>query len=130
MKRGSSPEQFQNPDGACNTARASRQGSMSTKHSVGNELSDTTEELTHSLGDQLNSATIGTDADGYDHHYWRNADAVVVYDESGVDHVEYLNGRLLADWAAYVDDERGWAHEGQFGAICIRADRRRKAGEN
>jgi len=85
-------------------------------------------KVARSLGDQIRSATLGTDAEGYDHHYFRPADAVVVYDADGVDHVEYLDGRLLAEWARYVDTQRGWRHEGQLASALLAADRRRKEG--
>ncbi|EMA24911.1 hypothetical protein C435_03423 [Haloarcula marismortui ATCC 33799] len=78
------------------------------------------------LAKQINSAKLGVDENGYQHHYWRGADAVVVYNEDGVDHVEYLSGRLLSNWVKYVEEERGWDREGTFAKPLIEADRWRK----
>lgn len=85
-----------------------------------------TDGLAIQLRDEMQSFTVGTDTEGYDHHYWRPADAVVVYDETGVDHVEYLYGRLLAEWVVYVDEKRGWETPGQMANAGIAADKRRK----
>lgn len=101
---------------------------MSTNHS-------TTENATDVLADGFarqvaRSFTIGTDAEGSTHHYWQGADAVVVYDETGVDHVEHLDGRPLAEWDAYVADTRGWASRGQFAQLGITYDHERKERES
>lgn len=101
---------------------------MQTKARTGLNSSGTTATLAHDLGDAIESATLGTDADGQDHHYWRGADCVVVYDDQGVDHVEHLDGRVLDDWVSYVAQERGWATVGQLAGLLVDADRRRKEG--
>lgn len=72
------------------------------------------------------SFTVGTDADGYDHHYYRPADAVVVYDEGGVSHYKYLDGRKLDDWIAFVRERRGWECKGPHAPLGVQEDRRRK----
>jgi len=95
---------------------------------TGLNSSGTTATLAHDLGDDIESATLGTDADGYDHHYWLGADCVVVYDSEGVDHVEHLDGRVLDDWVSYVAQERGWDTIGQLADLLVEADRRRKGG--
>lgn len=97
---------------------------MQSKTRTGLNTSGT--ELPQTLGASIESATLGTDAEGYDHHYYRPADAVVVYDEDGVDHVEHLDGRLLAEWIGYVTAKRGWASVGQLADVLVEADRRRK----
>ena len=99
---------------------------MQTKTRTGLNSSGTT--LAHDLGNSIDSATLGTDAEGYDHHYYRPADAVVVYDGHDVDHVEYLDGRVLDDWVSYVSRERGWTATGQLADLLVEADRRRKEG--
>lgn len=75
---------------------------------------------------QINSAQIGVDSDGLHHHYWREADTIVVYDESGVDRVEYLDGRLIEEWVKFVQQERGWKFPGQCANALIKADKWRK----
>jgi hypothetical protein len=75
---------------------------------------------------QINSAQIGVDDDGLHHHYWRGADAIVVYDESGVDRVEYLDGRLIEEWVKFVHQERGWKFPKQCANALIKADKWRK----
>ena len=101
---------------------------MSIHTTSGLESSGTTATLARDLGDDIESATLGTDAEGFDHHYWRGADCVVVYDHDGVDHVEHLDGRVLADWVDYVRHERGWTAVGQLADLLVEADRRRKEG--
>jgi hypothetical protein len=78
------------------------------------------------LAKQINSAKLGVDGDGFRHHYWRGADTVVAYDENGVDHVEPLNGSLLATWVKFVEEKRGWKQKGTFADPLIEADRWRK----
>jgi len=78
------------------------------------------------LAKQINSAKVGIDEDGFHHHYWQRADAVVVYNEDGVDHVEYLDGELLSNWVEYVDVKRGWEQEGTFLRPLVSADKWRK----
>jgi hypothetical protein len=78
------------------------------------------------LARQINSAEVGVDREGLHHHYWRGADAIVVYDDSGVDRVEYLDGRRIEEWVKFVDQERGWAHPGQLASALIEADKWRK----
>ncbi|WP_277540240.1 hypothetical protein [Haloarcula laminariae] len=95
---------------------------------TGLNSSGTTTDLARDLGDDIESATLGTDVEGFDHHYWRGADCVVVYDDQGVDHIEYLGGRVLDDWLAYVAHERGWDTIGQVAGLLVEADRRRKEG--
>lgn len=86
----------------------------------GNDIADT-------LADQIASSfTVGTDAEEYDHHYYRGADCVVVYDGREVDHVEWLDGRLLAEWVAYVAHERGWMGPGPHKDLGVKRDRQRK----
>ncbi|RLM94380.1 hypothetical protein [Haloarcula sp. Atlit-7R] len=75
---------------------------------------------------QINSAQIGVDDDGFLHHYWRKADAIVVYDESGVVRVEYLDGTLIEKWIKFVGQERGWESPGQCANALIKADKWRK----
>jgi hypothetical protein len=72
---------------------------------------------------QINSGTVGVDGTGLTHHYWRDADTVVVYDETGVDHVQYLNGELLSKWVKYVKQKRSWRRKGPFASALIKADR-------
>jgi len=96
---------------------------MSKNHAP---IDDSPEEGPGFLAKQINSAEVGVDQDGFHHHYWRGADTLVVYDDSGVDHVEYLEGRLLADWVEFVDGERGWEQKGAFASALIKADTWRK----
>lgn len=72
------------------------------------------------------SFILGTDMDGYEHHYWRPADTVVVFDETGVHHREYLDGRVLEDWLHFVDERRGWALLGPHAQTGIAYDTQRK----
>lgn len=84
----------------------------------------TAEKATDTLGPSLvdglaRSFTIGTDADGNDHHYYRAADAVVVYDGRTLDHVEYLDGHDVGAWVDYVADRRGWDHVRDLGRQLV-----------
>lgn len=89
-----------------------------------------TDVLTNSLARQVaRSFTLGVDADGYEHHYWAGADAVVVYDEDGVDRVEHLDGRPVRDWKNYVAGERGWTSSGPFATLAMKYDAARKSNE-
>ncbi|GGN84444.1 hypothetical protein [Haloarcula pellucida] len=116
--------------GACySTPDRFQQGSMQIKTRTGLQDSGTTVETTaRTLGDSIASATLGTDDEGYEHHYIRSADAVVVIDGDDVDYVEYLDGRRLDEWRRYVDQERGWSSPGQLAGAILEADQRRKEG--
>lgn len=87
------------------------------------------DQTTMSMEFQLRSFSIGVDNDGATHHYYRPADAVVVYDGRDVECVEYLRGRQISEWTDYIDECRGWARRGQFATAGIRADSRRKEAE-
>jgi len=52
--------------------------------------------------------SLGRDAEGARHHIDPLTQTVYVLD-GGVDHVETLDGRPVADWVDYVAAERGWA---------------------
>lgn len=102
---------------------------MSAKERTGLDDSGTADLFV----DQLSrSFTIGTDGEGYDHHYWLGADAVVVYKqgEREVDRVEYLDGALLKEWVAYIDGRRGWVSKGQLASVGVTADYERKTGQD
>lgn len=87
----------------------------------------TSDELVQTLADKVSrSFTIGTDREGYRHHYYRPADTVVVYDADGVDHRERLEGAPVEHWVAFVEDRRGWASYGPHAALGIAADTGRK----
>ncbi|WP_226908666.1 hypothetical protein [Haloferax massiliensis] len=97
---------------------------MSTTHT-------TTQERTVSLADQLidalaRSFTLGVDAEGFTHHYFRPADAVVVFDGRTLDHYQSLDGRPLREWKAFVSQKRGWDSMGQLASIGLQVDTERK----
>jgi len=99
---------------------------MSTKRSP-SATDGTMDRMLDTLVDRVHrSFTIGTDAEGKDHHYYRPADTVVVYDADGVHHRQRLDGRPITEWVEFVDDERGWLSMGEFAAVGLREDRRRK----
>jgi len=105
---------------------------MSTKTPSDYKGSDTTamETLADRFADQLaRSFTLGVDADGYTHHYYRPADTVVVFDDQGVDHYRHLEGRPLTEWRAYIDEERGWKRMGPYAKLGIELDRERKEAD-
>lgn len=52
--------------------------------------------------------TIGVDAEGYDHAYYKPAHAVVVYNGEDLDTYQYLGDRPMSDWFAHVEQARGW----------------------
>lgn len=54
---------------------------------------------------QINSAVLRVDATGTNTTV-RGTDAIVVYDEVGIDRVEYLNGSLLANRLEFVKQKR------------------------
>lgn len=100
---------------------------MSTTHTA-------TQERTVSLADQLTDAlarsfTLGIDEEGYTHHYYRPADAVVVSDGRTLDYYQPLDGRPLHEWQAFVTQKRGWASFGQLASIGLRVDAERKKTE-
>ncbi|MDS0300227.1 hypothetical protein NDI76_15880 [Halogeometricum sp. S1BR25-6] len=66
------------------------------------------------------SFTLGMDADGYSHHYYRPADAVVVYDGRELDHYQPLAGRSLDEWREFVELKRGWVSMGPLAALGLR----------
>ncbi|MGB9956458.1 hypothetical protein ACOZ4B_08725 [Haloferax prahovense] len=99
---------------------------MSTTHTA-------TQERTVSLADHLTNAlarsfTLGIDTEGFTHHYFRPADAVVVFDGRVLDHYQSLDGRPLREWKAFVAQRRGWASMGQLAPIGLRVDSERKEG--
>lgn len=71
------------------------------------------------------SFTLGTDEEGYSHHYYRPADAIVVYDGRGLDHYQPLAGRSLEEWRAFVELKRGWAAMGPLAALGLRMNAER-----
>ena len=91
------------------------------------------QERTASLASHLTSAlarsfTLGVDATGSTHHYYRPADAVVVFDGRELDHYQPLDGHPLAEWREFVAQERGWASTGQLARVGLQADLERKEG--
>ena len=83
---------------------------MSTKPRTG--LQDSGTDPRPDLEDRLaESFTIGTDAEGYDHHYHAGAHAVVRYDyrTGEVERVRYLGDKPLVRWLAFVASEIGWS---------------------
>lgn len=106
---------------------------MSTKTPSDYKSSDTTamDSLADRFSQQLaRSFTLGTDGDGYQHHYYRPADTVVVYNDTGVDHYRHLDGRPLTEWRAYVAETRGWTSMGPYAKAGIELDRERKEADN
>jgi hypothetical protein len=100
-------------------------------HEKGTDLEGSADELAGTLADQLaRSFTIGTDDEGFDHHYYRPADTVVVFDEDGVDHRQHLDGATVEEWVDHVDDKRGWMIPGPHASNGIRVDKQRKTGEH
>ncbi|WEL30208.1 hypothetical protein [Haloferax volcanii] len=97
---------------------------MSTTHTA-------TQERTVSLAEQLidalaRSFTLGIDTEGFTHHYFRPADAVVVFDGRTLDHYQSLDGRPLREWNAFVSQKRGWDSMGQLAPIGLQVDSERK----
>ena len=97
---------------------------MSTTHTA-------PQERTASLASHLTSVlarsfTLGVDATGSTHHYYRPVDAVVVFDGRTLDHYQPLDGRPLRDWQAFVAQDRGWASIGQFAQLGLQYDSERK----
>lgn len=84
------------------------------------ELTDT------AIAKLTRSFTLGTDHEGYTHHYYRDADTVVVYDGRDLDHREHLDGRPLHAWNEYVADRRGWLTHGPHAKLGLKADAARK----
>jgi len=102
---------------------------MATKTRTGHQDSGTADSQIDSMADRIaRSFTVGTDEDGYDHHYYRPADAVVVFDGRELDHVEHLDGRLLKEWIAFVDGRRGWLTPGPHAQLGVARDHERKTG--
>ena len=92
-----------------------------------------TQERTVSLASQLTNAigrsfTLGVDGAGYTHHYYRPADAVVVFNSRELDHYQPLAGRTLDSWKQFVAQERGWTSFGQLAPIGLNVDSERKEG--
>ena len=90
-----------------------------------------TQERTVSLASQLTNAiarsfTIGVDATGSTHHYYRPADAVVVFNGRDLDHYQSLDGHPLVEWRRFVAQERGWTSMGQLAEIGLQHDSQRK----
>ncbi|REA00160.1 hypothetical protein DEQ92_20705 [Haloferax sp. Atlit-6N] len=86
-----------------------------------------TQERTVSLAEQLTNAlarsfTLGIDTEGFTHHYFRPADAVVVFAGRTLDHYQPLDGRPLREWKAFVSQKRGWASMGQLAPIGLQVD--------
>ncbi|WP_089826601.1 hypothetical protein [Halogranum amylolyticum] len=91
----------------------------------------TPQERTASLASHLTDAlarsfTLGVDATGSTHHYYRPADAVVVFNGRELDHFQPLDGRPLAEWQEFVAQERGWASLGQLARVGLQVDTERK----
>jgi len=76
------------------------------------------------------SFTIGTDAEGYDHHYYRGADAVVVYKPHTreLDSLQALDGGMLSTYEEFVEKRRGWAQKGPQASWCIEEEDKRREG--
>ncbi|SEP25264.1 hypothetical protein SAMN04487948_12714 [Halogranum amylolyticum] len=89
------------------------------------------QERTASLASHLTTAlahsfTLGVDATGSTHHYYRPADAVVIFDGRTLDHYQPLDGRPLRDWREFVAQERGWDSTGQLAQLGLQVDAERK----
>ena len=99
---------------------------MSTTHTTPQER---TASLASHLTDALaRSFTLGVDATGSTHHYYRPADAVVVFNGRTLDHYQPLDGRPLRDWREFVAQDRGWASTGQLAQLGLQVDAERKEG--
>ncbi|SEP19411.1 hypothetical protein SAMN04487948_12016 [Halogranum amylolyticum] len=97
---------------------------MSTTHTTPQER---TASVASHLTDALaRSFTLGVDATGSTHHYYRPADAVVVFEGRTLDHYQPLDGRPLAEWQAFVAQERGWDSTGQLAHLGLQVDAERK----
>ncbi|QCJ45964.1 hypothetical protein [Haloprofundus sp. MHR1] len=79
--------------------------------------------FTHALA---RSFTLGVDEEGYTHHYYQSADAVVVHNGRDLDYYQPLNGRPLTHWQKYVAQKRGWESFGQLAHAGLRVDVRQK----
>jgi hypothetical protein len=91
----------------------------------------TPQERTASLASHLTDAlarsfTLGVDATGSTHHYYRPADAVIVFDGRTLDHYQPLDGRPLREWRQFVAEERGWDSTGQLARVGLQVDTERK----
>jgi hypothetical protein len=78
------------------------------------------------IGSSLKSCTVGIDNEGKEHVWHRGSNSVVVADEDGVEHRQYLGDQTLANWMTYVEQRRGWCRTGPFAAAARRADLQRK----
>jgi len=100
---------------------------MSTDTRTGLQDSGTAESVADDLADRIaRSFTVGYDVEGYDHHYYRGADCVVVYDDRELDRVEWLDGRPLSEWVEFVADRRGWMGMGPHYETGVQVDTERK----
>ncbi|WP_224338122.1 hypothetical protein [Haloprofundus halobius] len=89
-----------------------------------------TQEPTVSLIDHFTRAlarsfALGVDEEGYTHHYYQPADAVV-HNGRELDHYQPLNGRPLTHWQKYVAQKRGWESMGQLAHVGLRVDAQQK----
>ena len=81
----------------------------------GVELEERTESIATRLTEIFSrSLTVGVDAEDDRHHYYRPANTVVVFDESGTKHRQYLGEHMLAEWRQFVEQKRGWQPIGQL----------------
>jgi hypothetical protein len=98
---------------------------MSTHDTAGPETSGTSaESVIKSIPEQTyQSFTIGTDAEGYDHHYYHPARTVVVYDGRDLDDVIYLGESTVRRYEEWVTNFRSWARKGQFRDMALHYER-------
>lgn len=107
---------------------------MATNTTDTDEKSTGIEETSDGLADEfarsITSFTVGTDDEFRSHHYHRGADTVVVVSPDGdVEHREYLDGGLVEEWVAHVEEACGWIKFGQLASAGIKADKQRKLGD-
>ncbi|WP_224337871.1 hypothetical protein [Haloprofundus halobius] len=100
---------------------------MSTRKAATQE--PTVSLINHFTRTLAKSFTLGVDEEGYTHHYYQPADAVVVHHGRKLDHYQPLNGRLLSHWQQYVAQKRGWESMGQLAHTGLRVDARQKEAQ-
>lgn len=64
------------------------------------------------------SVTLGVDAEGYTHHYYKPSETVVRYDDTGVERRVDVSGRTLAEYMEFVA-QVGWRVRGPHAQFAV-----------
>jgi hypothetical protein len=90
-------------------------------HSTATAEKDTESIADHERADTVSDAfLVGVDAQGREHYHSRIRNAVTVLDGDEHVHTESLDGRVLSEWMAFIEQEcGGWTENNTYSGSTI-----------